>query len=196
MRAPELAESALGAGGPGFKSRHPDQNPFSAARAKADVPTETADAVVADNMSTRVTGLCASLALLILIALLGRPSPGAARRCRPSRPQPRRRAVNAVGSAAAECHAAPSALAAGGAGHATVEAATRKPDPERELEAQQVEDSDRRNPTAPLALDYEGALSSLRIVRYGTKFTLFGMGSRVERVSSHRQRHGGRAVAS
>ena len=44
---------------------------LSAALAKADVPTETANAIVADNVSARINGLRASLALLALIALVG-----------------------------------------------------------------------------------------------------------------------------
>jgi MFS family permease len=44
---------------------------LSAALAKADVPSETADAIVADNVSARINGLRASLALLALIALVG-----------------------------------------------------------------------------------------------------------------------------
>jgi MFS family permease len=46
-------------------------NDLSAALAKADVPTETADAIVADNASARINGLRAALALLALFALLG-----------------------------------------------------------------------------------------------------------------------------
>jgi hypothetical protein len=44
---------------------------LSAALAKADVPTETADAIVADNASARINGLRAALALLALFALVG-----------------------------------------------------------------------------------------------------------------------------
>ncbi len=44
---------------------------LSAALAKADVPIETADAIVADNASARINGLRASLALLALFALIG-----------------------------------------------------------------------------------------------------------------------------
>jgi MFS family permease len=46
-------------------------NDLSAALAKADVPIETADAIVADNASARINGLRAALALLALFALLG-----------------------------------------------------------------------------------------------------------------------------
>ncbi len=46
-------------------------NDLSAALAKADVPAETADAIVADNASARINGLRASLALLALFALVG-----------------------------------------------------------------------------------------------------------------------------
>ena len=44
---------------------------LSSALAKANVPTETADAIVADNASARINGLRASLALLALLALGG-----------------------------------------------------------------------------------------------------------------------------
>ena len=44
---------------------------LSAALAKANVPTETADAIVADNASARINGLRASLAVLALFALVG-----------------------------------------------------------------------------------------------------------------------------
>ena len=114
------------------------------------------------------------------------PSPGASRPCSPQtsrrsppaeyRRQPRRRAAESIGSAAAECHAAPGALSTGGAGHATVEAAPREPDSERELEAQQVEHPDRRNLAAPLTPDDEGAPSGCRHIRYGINVTLHGVG--------------------
>jgi MFS family permease len=44
---------------------------LSSALAKADVPTQTADAIVADNASARINGLRAALALLALFALVG-----------------------------------------------------------------------------------------------------------------------------
>ena len=46
-------------------------NDLSSALAKANVPTETADAIVADNASARINGLRASLAILALLALVG-----------------------------------------------------------------------------------------------------------------------------
>jgi MFS family permease len=44
---------------------------LSSALAKANVPTETADAIVADNAASRINGLRASLAVLALFALAG-----------------------------------------------------------------------------------------------------------------------------
>jgi MFS family permease len=46
-------------------------NDLSAALAKANVPTQTADAIVADNASARINGLRAALAILALLALVG-----------------------------------------------------------------------------------------------------------------------------
>ena len=124
---------------------------------KAGVAPATAQAIVDENTTSRINGLRAALgvlALLALIALL------LTRRLR--LPNPRSRARYRTGrrpanwSAPPEGDAAPGPSAARRAGHAVVEPADAAAESDRELEDQQVQDSDTRGLAAPLALDSEG----------------------------------------
>ena len=111
-----------------------------AALAKANVPTETADAIVRTMHRARINGLRAALAVLALLALAGlalHPAPpdradparaGRRRAAAGAGPPPARPAPSSADQAAPQRHAAPGALAAGGACHAAIEAAPGQPD--------------------------------------------------------------------
>lgn len=89
-----------------------------------------------------------------------------------------------------EGDAAPGALAAPRTGHPVVEAAPGQPDPQRELEDEQVEHTNARRLTTARTFHGEGTSLVERIPRCHHQTLWFRAGTRVQRSLAQGQRHG------
>jgi hypothetical protein len=183
---------ALGAGGPGFKSPHPDHLRLTPPGGPHVVARRTGPRRNHPRYPQRAgtpRGPWTSR------SRDGSPraSPALRRRTRSSR-IPRRHETggrpDGGSSGPPEADAAPGALAAPGTGHPVVEAAPGQPDPQRELEDEQIEHTDVRRLTTARTLHGEGTSLVERIPRRHRQAVWFGTSTRVERALAHGQRHG------